>query len=375
MASLGVKRLLAEYRQLVNKPDPNFVAAPADMNDLFVWHFIIKGPPDTAWEGGIFHGKIVFPSEYPNAPPDIYFLTPNGRFETNKRLCLTFTSYHPEHWTTAWGVSSILTSVIAFMPTRAEGAVGGLDTSDAERRKYAIQSREWKCKECDLYLEPDPLPDPNKKKQQEEENKEENQNQEEFQGNPHTIQDGEAQNVEEEQNQQQEQPNEEQPQQENQQNEEEQLSEEEIKRRKQERVNQNILQFLNEKKAKRMEDEVEQEQKQEEVDPEEHPNEEIQQHQEEMEGKIEDDVIDFQNLDGDHNDEQLDNEPLSHNPDAQAEEPLPENSIDFQKLRETTIQTIPSFYPLLDVPIILVFLFLCFLIINSYVGFVPIFNN
>jgi len=35
---------------------------------------------------GRYHGKVVFPNDYPFKPPSIYMLTPNGRFETGRRL-------------------------------------------------------------------------------------------------------------------------------------------------------------------------------------------------------------------------------------------------------------------------------------------------
>lgn len=44
-------------------------------NDLFNWHFTIRGPKESDFEKGIYHGKIIFPVEYPFKPPDLYFLT------------------------------------------------------------------------------------------------------------------------------------------------------------------------------------------------------------------------------------------------------------------------------------------------------------
>lgn len=44
-------------------------------DDLFEWHFTIRGPPDTEFEGGVYHGRILLPSEYPVKPPDIIILT------------------------------------------------------------------------------------------------------------------------------------------------------------------------------------------------------------------------------------------------------------------------------------------------------------
>ena len=45
-----------------------------------------------------YHGKVVFPNDYPFKPPSIFMLTPNGRFETGRRLCLSMSDFHPELW-------------------------------------------------------------------------------------------------------------------------------------------------------------------------------------------------------------------------------------------------------------------------------------
>jgi len=40
--------------------------------------------------GGYYHGKLVFPREFPFKPPSIYMLTPSGRFNVNTRSVLIF---------------------------------------------------------------------------------------------------------------------------------------------------------------------------------------------------------------------------------------------------------------------------------------------
>ena len=44
-------------------------------NNQFEWHFTIRGPPDTPFEGGVYHGRILLPTQYPLKPPNIMFLT------------------------------------------------------------------------------------------------------------------------------------------------------------------------------------------------------------------------------------------------------------------------------------------------------------
>lgn len=93
----AIKRIHADVRELMRDPSDQYHAAPLESN-LFEWHFTIRGPPDTEFEGGVYHGRIILPPEYPFRPPDIMFMTPNGRFSTGMKICLTISSYHPEHW-------------------------------------------------------------------------------------------------------------------------------------------------------------------------------------------------------------------------------------------------------------------------------------
>lgn len=53
-------------------------------------------------------------------------LTPNGRFETNTKICLSISSHHPEHWQPSWSVRTALTALTAFMPSAGHGAIGSL---------------------------------------------------------------------------------------------------------------------------------------------------------------------------------------------------------------------------------------------------------
>lgn len=75
-------------------------------------------------------------------------MTPSGRFETGKKICLSLTGYHPEHWRPAWGVSTALIAIISFFPTPGEGAIGAIDASSENRAVQAKASRSWVCPIC-----------------------------------------------------------------------------------------------------------------------------------------------------------------------------------------------------------------------------------
>lgn len=48
-------------------------------DNLFEWHFSVRGPPDSDFDGGVYHGRIVLPPEYPMKPPSIILLTVRRR--------------------------------------------------------------------------------------------------------------------------------------------------------------------------------------------------------------------------------------------------------------------------------------------------------
>src|SRR5437016_10556634 len=69
-------------------------------------------------------------------------LTPSGRFQTNTRLCLSISDFHPKSFNPAWEVSTILIGLLSFM-TSEEMTTGSVSASPAERRYFAARSRWW----------------------------------------------------------------------------------------------------------------------------------------------------------------------------------------------------------------------------------------
>ncbi|XP_011502712.1 PREDICTED: ubiquitin-conjugating enzyme E2 J1-like [Ceratosolen solmsi marchali] len=144
--SPAVKRLMREAKELHDATD-EYYAYPLEEN-LFEWHFTVQGPPSTDFEGGIYHGKILLPPEYPMKPPNIILLTPNGRFEIKKKICLSISGHHPETWQPSWSIRTALLALIAFMPTPGNGTVGSLDYSPIERQQLSKKSLNWYCDSC-----------------------------------------------------------------------------------------------------------------------------------------------------------------------------------------------------------------------------------
>tara|TARA_B100002019_G_C21025564_1_gene477017 strand:+ start:190 stop:666 length:477 start_codon:yes stop_codon:yes gene_type:complete len=121
----GLKRLQQEFKQCIKDPNP-WYSVDICNNNLFEWNFIIMGPQDTLYDGGIFKGKMEFEQNYPMRPPSVKFtsdiLHPN--IYPDGRVCISilhegldqFNYEHAsERWNPSQGVNSIMLSIISML--------------------------------------------------------------------------------------------------------------------------------------------------------------------------------------------------------------------------------------------------------------------
>ncbi|RKF80052.1 Ubiquitin-conjugating enzyme E2 6 [Golovinomyces cichoracearum] len=134
------RQLTREYKSISQSPPPYITAHPSETN-ILEWHYIITGPPDTPYHGGQYWGTLIFPPNYPFAPPAIRMHTPSGRFQPSTRLCLSISDFHPKSFNPAWEVSTILIGLLSFM-TSEEMTTGSVSSTEAER-KWAARRTIW----------------------------------------------------------------------------------------------------------------------------------------------------------------------------------------------------------------------------------------
>jgi len=126
----------------MQREPPPFVWAVPDEKNILIWNYIIRGPPDSPFAGGEYHGVLIFPPEYPFKPPGIKMLTPSGRFQPDRKICFSMSDFHPGTWNPAWSVATILTGLLSFM-LADEMTTGSVTTTDADKRAYAARSHAW----------------------------------------------------------------------------------------------------------------------------------------------------------------------------------------------------------------------------------------
>lgn len=70
----AIRRIMAELQDLERNPSPEYRVHASESN-LFEFHFTVRGPEDSDFSGGVYHGRIILPENYPYRPPDIVLLT------------------------------------------------------------------------------------------------------------------------------------------------------------------------------------------------------------------------------------------------------------------------------------------------------------
>ena len=117
-------------------------------NDFYRVHFVLPGPEDTPFEGGLYHGMIRLNENHPYKPPNIHMVTPNGRFVAegcpipngSRGICTTTSSFHPETWTPMNNLETVIKGFVSLMCDPFDHGVGAIDSTDAETRNFAKES-------------------------------------------------------------------------------------------------------------------------------------------------------------------------------------------------------------------------------------------
>ncbi|KAH3673677.1 hypothetical protein WICMUC_003580 [Wickerhamomyces mucosus] len=138
---MALKRLTKEYKDLENCPVPYIEAHPSESN-ILNWHFILTGPPDTPYAGGSYYGMLLFYANYPFEPPGIKVITPSGRFEPNRKICLSISDFHRETWNPSFSVGTILNGLLSFM-TGDESTTGSIKSTSKEKILHAKLSHKF----------------------------------------------------------------------------------------------------------------------------------------------------------------------------------------------------------------------------------------
>jgi len=73
----SARRLQRDLKELEEQTIPLVgISARPLSSSMFTWHGNLRGPKKSIFEGGVFHFEMVFPTNFPMAPPTLKLFTP-----------------------------------------------------------------------------------------------------------------------------------------------------------------------------------------------------------------------------------------------------------------------------------------------------------
>jgi len=96
--------------------------------------------------GGEYIVRFEATDKYPHGPPWFYFMTPNGQYDTGKKVCVDIGGYHADRYRAVLGMDGFARQLMS-------GFIGGIDhgisivSSDVEnKKKLAAESHNYNMK-------------------------------------------------------------------------------------------------------------------------------------------------------------------------------------------------------------------------------------
>lgn len=152
MSDIIQKKRLSNEQKLIEREPLHYSTAYPDASNPLIWYCLIVGQKGTPYYGGHYIYKVVHSPKYPAEPPDYYFLTPSGRYEINRKICLSNSSFHKGEWSSTWNIKTILISFYSIFLDEKEHGIAHILESVNQRKKYAIESIAYNKKHhADIY--------------------------------------------------------------------------------------------------------------------------------------------------------------------------------------------------------------------------------
>jgi len=150
--------LMRQLKELTKNPVEGFSAGLVDDSNPFKWEVMIMGPPDTPYEGGFFQATMTFPTDYPNLPPDMRFVSEfwHPNVYQDGRVCISILhapgddqygyEKSSERWRPIHSIESIIVSVIAMIASPNDESPANIDAAKMWRENNAEFNK--KVKKC-----------------------------------------------------------------------------------------------------------------------------------------------------------------------------------------------------------------------------------
>jgi len=115
MSRIRIKSLLSNFKKwaAVRHEHIDFIMS----DDPGVWYVRLRNFDGCNYEfkNGEYLVKVVAKKEYPHAPPEFYFMTPNGVYGINTKVCISIGEYHKSDYPSTLGMGGFISNLVSGM--------------------------------------------------------------------------------------------------------------------------------------------------------------------------------------------------------------------------------------------------------------------
>jgi ubiquitin-protein ligase len=130
--STNVGRIMKEIEDLKTKPEDYFSISVSETN-IMDWYIKYKNLSDSRFTDGEYILHIKLHEGYPFKAPDFKWLTPNGRFEINTKICYNISTYHEGEWNPLWRMRTIIIGILSMLLETETSGIGHLRGTTQEK--------------------------------------------------------------------------------------------------------------------------------------------------------------------------------------------------------------------------------------------------
>lgn len=149
MATQRIKSLQGHYKRYIKEGHPNMKLYMTD--DVGLWYALFHGldssrsNKDNDFPDGEYLVKIKAPAKYPYGPPEFYFLTHNGVYEIEKKVCIDIGSYHSNNYPAHIGMDGFAKMLLNGLINHHElgHGINLLKTTHDKKVEYAKKSKAY----------------------------------------------------------------------------------------------------------------------------------------------------------------------------------------------------------------------------------------
>ncbi len=137
---------LAQYASAIKRPN-EFLKFIIREEDTTKWYILLSGfsGPEDEFVGGEYLVRIHLPENFPYEPPHFYFMTPQGLYGLETKVCVSIGEYHKDEYRSTLGVDGFCNQLVSGLICWRDmgGGINILNTKTSEKRRMALDSKRY----------------------------------------------------------------------------------------------------------------------------------------------------------------------------------------------------------------------------------------